>query len=103
VKGLLQTAALSFKGTIPSRSVHAAALQPGRAVAWLEGAAKLPVEDCMELVELFPALLNRECQVLKEYPSTELPGLVTVAQWKDGAVQLQREVRAALSAVCVCV
>jgi hypothetical protein len=93
VRALLRHAAASLKATLRFRSVHAAALQPGRAVAWLEGAAKLPVAERVQLLELFPLLLEHQRPALGGIPETaEAPGLVAALQWKEGALQLQQEV-----------
>jgi hypothetical protein len=91
-KHLLQLAAHCLKAAIRFGSVHAAALQPGRLVAWLEAAAKMvPVEECVQLLRLVPELLSRHPGEDTETPA-EAPGLVTVAQWEEGGRQLRREV-----------
>jgi hypothetical protein len=93
VKQLLRVALPFFKGTYYFKSVHAAALQPGRLAAWLEAAATMPVQECTQLLELFPALLNHKRPALEGYVPPEAPALVPAEQWKEGAVQLRREVR----------
>jgi hypothetical protein len=94
---LLEYATGMLKGTLYSPSVHAAVLQPRRLAAWLEGAATIPGE-CVRLIDRIPMLLTHRRPPLGVLPTVEAPGLVTAAQWKEGAVQLQREV-----CVCVCV
>jgi hypothetical protein len=96
VKLIMQQAVGGLHGALRFASVHAAALQPGRLAAWLEGAAKLPAEEYDLLVRLFPLLLDHQRPPLEGSAAQEAPGLVTAAQWERGATQLRREVCVAL-------
>jgi hypothetical protein len=93
VEELLTVARSSLRPLFCFKSVHTALLQPGRLAAWLEGAVKLTVADCMELVELYPALLDRQRPAPQWFMPEEAPGRVSAARWKEGALQLRQEVR----------
>jgi hypothetical protein len=92
---VLQPAVDTIMSAIPYRSVHAAALQPGRLARWLEEAARqLPnEEECEALARLALALVRRQRpEAAGEGTPAEAPGKVTAQQWEQGAVQLRREV-----------
>jgi hypothetical protein len=94
VKLLLGFAVRCLKETICFASVHAAALQPRRVVAWLEAALKLPEDECMCLARVVQALLAPQSPPRDVLGAPEgAAGLVPAAQWEEGARQLRRQVR----------
>jgi hypothetical protein len=90
VTQLLAQATDSINMTICLKSMHAAVLQPRRLVAWFEGALKMQDYGLPDLK--IPELLSQRCPGLDGYAQQGAPGLVSAAQWKEGAVQLRREV-----------
>jgi hypothetical protein len=93
VKLLLLYAISCFKGSmICFKSVHAAVLQPRRLAAWLESAVAGRVEKCAILVELVQVLVKPQPPLIEGCPPPEAAGLVSAAQWREGALQLRREV-----------
>jgi hypothetical protein len=90
VKELLSQGLGLFNWLLLLEAMHTAALQPGRMAAWLEGAAKMPVaKPCEELVERFLELVKHQ-RPARFAPAVQ--GMVSAAQWKEGAAQLRREV-----------
>jgi hypothetical protein len=97
-KLLLQQALPNLKTLTLFSSLHAAVLQPGRLTRWLEDAVKMGVTDeCIDVLDHVPLLLEHHRPHQGGFTPAEAPGLVPADQWKEGAVQLQREV-----GVCDC-
>jgi hypothetical protein len=101
VKRILKLAVHCLKAAIRFSSVHAASLQPRRMVAWLEAAVRVPVEECTLLLKLVPDVLSRRPDPDDETPA-EAVGLVSVAQWEEGARQLRQEVSHRVLRDCDC-
>jgi hypothetical protein len=91
VKRLLAQAISSFVSIHALESMHAAALQPGRLAAWLEGAEKLPVPECVRLMRTVESFVSYQ-RLAVAGGSEGLPGVASAAQWREGAVQLRQEV-----------
>jgi hypothetical protein len=78
-------------------SMYATVLRPaGRLVAWLEGAARLGLPEGQVMIEQSAGLVKHALPYVDQpqVPSEPAAGyqLVTAEQWKEGALQLQREV-----------
>jgi hypothetical protein len=93
VKVLLRHAISALVNTFCFGSVHSVVLQPRRLVAWLEGASRMAVPECMQVMRMFEAMMMHRCPTRKNRAPEAAPGLAPAAQWKEGALQLRREVR----------
>jgi hypothetical protein len=92
VKRILIQLLITFHQTLWFPSMHAALLKPHRLSAWLEAATKLAMPECKKLLVSVARLVTPD---IGEFPGelpSKAPGQVTAQQWKEGAVQLQREV-----------
>jgi hypothetical protein len=92
VKLLVTYAISSFRTSlIRCKSVHAEVLQPYRLARWLESAVAGRVEKCALLVELVRVLLQPQPPLEEGGLLPEGPHLVSLEQWREGALQLRRE------------
>jgi hypothetical protein len=82
----------TFHRTLWFKSMHAAFLVPRRLANWVEGASKLAAPQALPMLEAVATLVVNERPSCVGAPA-EAPGLVSVLQWREGAVQLQQEVR----------
>jgi hypothetical protein len=92
VKYILTMALNNLKGSLAFSSVHAAAVQPRRLVTWLQAAVKLAIPERSELAEIVSVLVKLRRPDADTHTPTEAPGMVSTAQFEEGAVQLRRQV-----------
>jgi hypothetical protein len=96
VEPILDVAVHDLLGTLSFSSVHAAVMQPHRLARWMEGGVNVLSEEQNDrLLQLVHQLLQPQRPAPiddDQIPVGEAPGKVSVRQWKEGAVQLQREV-----------
>jgi hypothetical protein len=105
IKALIPQALEILNPTLCFCPMYAAALHPGRIAAWLEGAAQLEVPQGQLVIDMVVGLLAHRLPYAdnddEEEPAQPLPGcepganarLVSAWQWREGAMQLRREVR----------